>query len=89
MEGCPQAGRLLPALGLQRVNWVRILVHDDGTRCQVAGIAHRRPVLRTVPLRTATALMAAGVPGWVRPAPEAAAVARKTDDGALSAGMGR
>ena len=89
MEGRPQAARLLPALGLQRVNWVRILVQEQGTRCQVAGIAHRRPVLRTVPLRTATALMAAGVPGWVRPAPEAAAAARETDDGALGAGKGR
>ena len=88
MEGRPQASRLLPALGLQRVNWVRVLIHDRGTRCQVAGIAHRRPVLRTVPLRTAAALMAAGVPGWVRPAPEAGAAAATASDGALAAGTG-
>ena len=78
MEGHPQAGPRLPTLGLQRVNWVRILVHDGGTRCQVAGIGHRRPVVRTVPLRTATALMAAGVPGWTRPAP---GVATRTASG--------
>ncbi|MFP5376350.1 MAG: hypothetical protein ACLGIO_06155 [Acidimicrobiia bacterium] len=67
MGGTPQ-GQLsaLPELGLQRVSWVRIVVGPERTTCEVAGMAHRRPVLRTVPLRTATALLAAGVPGVVR-----------------------
>lgn len=55
----------MPELGLQRVRWVRILADQAGTQCTVAGIAHRRPVVRSIPLRTATALLAAGVPGWV------------------------
>ena len=67
MRGVPQAERATcPELGLQRVNWVRIVVRPGGTSCQVAGLAHRGPVLRSVPLRTATALLAAGVPGVVR-----------------------
>ncbi|MGH9178592.1 MAG: hypothetical protein ACRD0N_08575 [Acidimicrobiales bacterium] len=63
MAGRPQAA---PQLGLQRVHWVRITVGPSGPVCLVAGQAHRRPVVRSVPLRTATALLAAGVPGWVQ-----------------------
>ena len=79
MAGSPQAAaRACPELGLQRVNWVRIVLRSGGASCEVAGLAHRRPVLRTVPLGTATALLAAGVPGVVRsergaPAPAPAA----------------
>jgi hypothetical protein len=51
---------------MARVTWVRVSRGPEGTRCHVAGVAHRRPVLRRVPLRTATALLAAGVPGLVR-----------------------
>ena len=66
MAGRPQHTQpAVPELGLQRVRWVRITMGASGPRCRVAGIAHRRPVVRTVPLRTATALLAAGVPGWV------------------------
>ncbi|HVM01469.1 MAG TPA: hypothetical protein VM263_02270 [Acidimicrobiales bacterium] len=76
MGGIPQT-RLgaCPELGLQRVSWVRIVVGPGRTTCEVAGMAHRRPVLRTVPLRTATALLAAGVPGVVRTAGTPAAPA--------------
>jgi hypothetical protein len=63
----------VPELGLQRVRWVRITLEPSGPRCQVAGMAHRRPVVRAVPLRTATALLAAGVPGWVQGARVSAA----------------
>lgn len=72
MRGFPQAavraaGRAsCPELGLQRVNWVRIVLGPSGPSCEVAGLAHRRPVRRAVPLRTATALLRAGVPGVVR-----------------------
>ena len=76
MRGHPQrtGGVALPQLGLERVNWVRIVVEPTGARCQVVGIAHRRPVARTVPLRTAAALVAAGVPRVVHrvPAPASA-----------------
>jgi hypothetical protein len=55
-----------PELGLQRVSWVRIVLGPNGPSCEVAGLGHRRPVRRAVPLRTATALLRAGVPGVVR-----------------------
>ncbi len=63
MEGSPHKA---PQLGLSRVCWVRILLHDDGAECQVGGIAHRRPVVRSVSLATARALAASGVPSVVR-----------------------
>jgi hypothetical protein len=68
MAGFPQTAvrASCPELGLQRVSWVRIVLRPGGASCEVAGVGHRRPVLRTVPLRTATALLAAGVPGVVR-----------------------
>lgn len=77
MGGTPQrrrrvAAATVPDLGLHRVSWVRIVLAPAGARCDVAGVAHRRPVVRPVPLRTATALMAAGVPAVVRSAPGAA-----------------
>lgn len=74
MRGFPQArgAGSYPELGLERVNWVRVVHGPAGARCHVAGIAHRRPVLRRVPLRTASALLAAGVPGVVRSAPAGA-----------------
>jgi hypothetical protein len=54
-------------VGLRRVSWVRVDVDADGAvRCQLAGIGHRRPVVRRLPLRTAAALAAAGVPLVVR-----------------------
>lgn len=67
MKGLPHRdGAAAPELGLQRVSWVRVHVGGHGVRCEVAGIAHRRPVVRTVSLRTATALAAGGVPLVVR-----------------------
>ena len=73
MRGDPQTAPAVgptrcPELGLERVTWVRIVVGPGGPQCVVAGVAHRRPVLRRIPARTAAALMAAGVPGVVRSA---------------------
>ncbi|MDP9386608.1 MAG: hypothetical protein M3Q48_01430 [Actinomycetota bacterium] len=56
----------LPQLGLRRVGWVRVVLDADGPRCQVVGTSFRLPVVRDVPVRTAAALLAAGVPGVVR-----------------------
>jgi hypothetical protein len=76
MGGRPQrSGPAIPELGLERISWVRVLVGAGSPRCAVGGIAHRRPVVRSVPLRTATALIAAGVPGRVHQAPRAPAAA--------------
>ena len=55
-----------PACGLRRVQWVRIDLTADVPRAEVAGIGHRQPVIRPIPLRTANALAASGVPTLVR-----------------------
>ena len=62
MGGVPQRHISLPHLGLERVRWVRIVVDRAGTRYEVVGVGHRRPVVRSVPARTAAALLDAGVP---------------------------
>lgn len=51
---------------MKRFSWVRIVLTDDEPVCEVVGIGHRRPVVRRIPLHTATALAASGVPTVVR-----------------------
>ena len=58
--------RCEPCLGLRRVNWIRVVLTDAGPLCEVAGIGHRLPTIRRVPLSTATSLAAQGVPTVVR-----------------------
>ena len=49
------------------MSWVRIAVDEDGVvQAAVAGLGHRRPLMRPVPLSTATALAASGVPTVIR-----------------------
>ena len=65
---------MVPELGMRRVRWVRISVSDDGVRAEVAGIAHRFPIIRRVPLQWANSLIQAGCPYVLRreqPAAEA------------------
>lgn len=57
---------MVPELGMRRVRWVRISVSDDGVRAEVAGIAHRFPVVRRVPLQWANSLIKAGCPYVIR-----------------------
>ena len=54
--------RYVSALGFRRVELVTLLVDEDGTTAEVTGITHRLPRTIRVPLRTATALIEAGVP---------------------------
>ena len=54
--------RYVSALGFRRVELVTLLVDEDGTTAEVTGITHRLPRTIRVPLRTATALIDAGVP---------------------------
>ena len=56
------ANRYVSALGFRRVEFVRLIVDEDGTTAEVTGITHRLPRTIRVPLRTATALIEAGVP---------------------------
>ena len=52
--------------GMRRVSWVRIVVADGSTYCEVLGVGHRLPSTRRVSLETALALAAKGVPTVVR-----------------------
>ena len=54
--------RYVAALGFRRIELVTLLVDEDGTTAEVTGITHRLPRTIRVPLRTATALIDAGVP---------------------------
>jgi hypothetical protein len=54
--------RSVSALGFRRVEFVRLLVDEDGTTAEVTGITHRLPRTIRVPLHTAIALIGAGVP---------------------------
>ena len=51
---------------MRRISWVRIDLVVEGHRCTVAGISHRLPVERSVPLDTALALWQSGVPTVIR-----------------------
>jgi hypothetical protein len=67
--GSPKAST--PAVvdtGMRRVCWVRIVVDDDGARCDVLGVGHRLPSVRHVSLETALALAGTGVPTVLRAA---------------------
>ena len=57
---------MVPELGMRRVRWVRISLSETGVRAEVAGIAHRFPVIRRVPLRWANTLIRSGCPYVVR-----------------------
>jgi hypothetical protein len=53
--------------GLRRVDWVRIVVDDEGNLlgAEVEGVGYRLPVSVPVPLRVATDLIVAGTP-WLK-----------------------
>jgi hypothetical protein len=50
------------ALGFRRVECVHLIVDEHGTTAEVTGVTHRLPRTIRVPLRTAQALIDAGVP---------------------------
>ena len=68
MIGPPKARPARVETGMRRVSWVRIVLDDDGARCQVLGVGHRLPNARPVSLDTALALAATGVPTVIRSA---------------------
>ncbi|HVE47670.1 MAG TPA: hypothetical protein VNA57_13100 [Acidimicrobiales bacterium] len=57
---------MVPELGMRRVRWVRLSVSDTGVKAEVAGIAHRFPIVRRVPLQWARTLIRSGCPYVVR-----------------------
>ena len=50
------------ALGLRRIDGVRVIVGEDRTVAEVTGVAHRYPRTFRVSLATAAQLADAGVP---------------------------
>jgi hypothetical protein len=48
------------------VDWVRLVVTDDGTRAEAVGVGFRLPVIRPIPLSVATFLIACGTPHVTR-----------------------
>ena len=55
-----------PDVGMRRVTCVRIVLGGPSVRAEVVGTADRLPVVRPVPLRVASALIAAGTPSVFR-----------------------
>lgn len=53
-------------MGLRRIGFVRIILGEGTLRCEAVGISHRQAVTRLIPLRSAMALVRAGVPSVVR-----------------------
>jgi len=54
--------RLVSALGFRRIEYVTLIVDEQGTTAEVTGVTHRLPHTIRVPLTTANALIEAGVP---------------------------
>ena len=61
MRTCSQ-----PGTGMRRIDWVRIVVSEEGTSCQAVGVADRLPIDRPITLGTATSLVGNGIPAVVR-----------------------
>lgn len=57
--------RAVSALGFRRIEFVRLIVDEQGTTAEVVGVTHRLPRTIRVPLRTAQTLIDAGVPRYV------------------------
>jgi hypothetical protein len=60
-----QAGRTRHsalAVGMCRVDYVRLLVGDDRVRAELVGVGYRLPTAREVPLAYATGLIREGTP---------------------------
>jgi hypothetical protein len=66
VDSAPSTRRTsVSTLGFRRVDFVRLIVDEDGTTAEVTGVTHRLPRTIRVPLRTATALIEVGVPSRV------------------------
>jgi len=56
----PTAGAMPCAM--RRIDYVRLVVDDGGTRAEVVGVGFRLPTTRRVPLRYAAELVSSGTP---------------------------
>ena len=61
----------MSALGFRRVDFVRLIIDENGTTAEVTVVAHRLPRTIRVPLHTAQALIEAGVPRRIEARPAA------------------
>lgn len=58
----------LPTTGLRRVDWIRLVVDNDGVQAEAVGVGYRLPAARPISLSVAAALMATGTPSVTRTA---------------------
>ena len=61
---------------MRRVDWIRVVCEGSERTCQVYGIGHRLPVVKSVPLTTALNLAAEGVPLLIRERSSTSALTR-------------
>jgi hypothetical protein len=55
-------GTRMTATGMRRIDYVRLVVDDDGTRAEVVGVGFRLPTSSPVPLSYAAKLISEGMP---------------------------
>jgi hypothetical protein len=55
--GCPNVSHVW-----RRLNWVRVIVDDDGVRAEAVGIRYRHPAVVPISLRLAADLARDGTP---------------------------
>ncbi|HEY3941147.1 MAG TPA: hypothetical protein VGL60_01570 [Acidimicrobiales bacterium] len=48
--------------GLRRVDWIRVVVDHHEVHAEAVGVGHRLPATCPIPLSTAAALIAEGIP---------------------------
>jgi hypothetical protein len=58
--------RSVSALGFRRVQFVSLIVDEQGTTAEVTGVTHRLPRTIRVPLHAAQSLIEAGVPSGIK-----------------------
>ena len=54
--------RAAARLGMRRIEWVRVVVDEEGPHAELSGVAHRLPRIQRIPLALAASLAAEGVP---------------------------
>jgi hypothetical protein len=56
----------MSAVGLRRVDWVRLLVDDDHVGAEAVGVGYRLPATCPISMAVATRLIESGVPHVTR-----------------------
>jgi hypothetical protein len=57
-----RSGDIAQAIGLRRVDWIRLVCERDVVKAEAFGVGFRLPVTRPITLGTAAQLIASGIP---------------------------